>query len=123
MTVRLAPAVKRAIAVVPDDSWETIRYTDAIFEENTGVLISSAEVAETSFTAFSSRKESKQVPGRLAVRRIPKLNAQVTAGQRTLFDQYRFHVFFTTVDPAAWILLLPTRRTVSMRSSNRSTRF
>ena len=36
--------------------------------------ISPAEVAETGFTAFTSRKKAEQVPGRLVVRRIPDLN-------------------------------------------------
>lgn len=60
------------------------------------MLVSSAEVAEVAETAFSSRKKSEQVPGRLVVRRIPELNPKDTAGQGTLFDQYRFHAFFTT---------------------------
>lgn len=34
------------------------------------------------------------MPGRLVVRRIPDLN--VTPGQDTLFDSWRFHAFFTT---------------------------
>lgn len=99
VTVPMDPAVKRAIAAIPDDAWETIHYTDAIFDETSGVLVSSAEVAETAFTAFSSRKKSERIPGRLVVRRIPELNPKATAGQGTLFDQYRFHAFFTTVDP------------------------
>ena len=63
------------------------------------MLVFSAEVAETAFTAFSSRKKSERVPGRLVVRRIPDLNPKTPQGQATLFDQYRFHAFFTTVDP------------------------
>lgn len=100
MTVRMDPAVKRAIAAIPDAAWETIHYTDAILDETTGVLVSSAQVAETAFTAFSSRKKAERLPGRLVVRRIPELNPQASAGQGTLFDQYRFHAFFTTTDPA-----------------------
>lgn len=100
VTVRMDPAVKRAITTIPEDAWETIHYTDAIFDEATGVLVSSAEVAEIDFTAFSSRKKSAQVPGRLVVRRIPELNPKAAAGQGTLFDEHRFHAFFTTTDPA-----------------------
>lgn len=33
------------------------------------------------------------------VRRIRELNPNATDGQSTLFDTYRFHAFFTTVDP------------------------
>jgi len=98
ITARMDPAVKRAIGAIADDAWTTIDYTDAIRDEATGTWISSAEVAEVSFTAFSSRKTSERVPGRLVVRRIPELNAFDGDGQPTLFDTHRFHAFFTTSD-------------------------
>ena len=47
-------------------------------------------------TAFSSKKASQHVPGRLVVRRIPDLNHSSDTGQATLFDTWRFHAFFTT---------------------------
>jgi hypothetical protein len=62
--------------------------------------MSRAEVAETGFTAFSSRKKAEQITGRLVVRRIPELNRKASDGQATLFDTYRHHAFFTTVDAA-----------------------
>ena len=89
------PAVKAAIATIPDDAWEMIEYTDAIRDETTGQLISKAEVAEVPFTAFRSRKKAEQVAGRLVVRRIPDLNPRQVE-QPTLFDVYRHHAFFTT---------------------------
>lgn len=98
ITVRLDPKVKTAIAAIGDDGWTTIEYTDAIYDENTGRWISRAEVAEIPFTAFSSRKSSEQVSGRLVVRRIPDLNPKAEGGQSTLFDTWRFHAFFTTTD-------------------------
>jgi hypothetical protein len=98
ITARMDPAVKRAIATIPEDAWTTIDYTDAIRDEATGTWISSAEVAEVPFTAFSSRKISERIPGRLVVRRIPELNPFEGAGQPTLFDTHRFHAFFTTSD-------------------------
>jgi hypothetical protein len=101
VTVRLDPRVRAAIATIPDDAWTTIEYTDAILDEITGRWVSRAEVAEIPFTAFSSRKRSEQVPGRLVVRRIPDLNAKGGEGQGTLFDTWRFHAFFTTTNPAA----------------------
>ena len=61
--------------------------------------MSRAEVAEIPFTAFSSKKASERVPGRLVVRRIPDLNPKKASGQDTLFDTWRFHAFFTTTDP------------------------
>ncbi len=62
VTVRMDPAVKRAIAGIPDTAWKTIEYTDAVFDETTGTWVSKAEVAETAFTAFSSRKRTSRSP-------------------------------------------------------------
>ena len=97
VTVRLNAQVKSAIATIPDHAWQTIEYTDAVYDEQAGRWISRAEVAEIPFTAFIAQKKSEQVPGRLVVRRIPDLNP--TPGQGTLFDLWRFHAFFTTSDP------------------------
>jgi len=94
VTVRLDPRVKAAIATIPDNAWQTIAYTDAVFDETTQRWISRAEVAEIPFTAFASKKKADQVPGRLVVRRIPDLNSH--HGQDSLFDTWRFHAFFTT---------------------------
>jgi hypothetical protein len=94
VTVRLDPRVKAAIATIADDAWQTIAYTDALFDEETGEWVSRAEVAEIPFTAFTSKKKTDQVTGRLVVRRIPDLNPH--PGQDGLFDTWRFHAFFTT---------------------------
>ncbi len=102
VTVRMDKAVQRAIAMIPDQAWTTIEYTDAVFDEATGRWISRAEVAEIPFTAFAAQKKPDQVPGRLVVRRIPDFNAtkNKATGQDPLFDVWRFHAFFTTADPA-----------------------
>src|SRR3954468_10938445 len=99
ITVRMDSAVKHAIAGIAETVWTTIKYTDAIFDETTGTWISKAQVAEVPFTAFTSKKKSEQVGGRLIVRRIPELNPKQSTGQETLFDTWRFHAFFTTTDP------------------------
>ena len=99
VTVRLDQRVKATIATIDDDTWQTIQYTDAVFDQTTNTWISRAEVAEIGFTAFTSKKKADQVPGRLVVRRIPDLNPKAGAGQATLFDTWRFHAFFTTTDP------------------------
>ena len=101
VTVRLDPKVKAAITTIGEHAWTPIEYTDAIFDEVSGTWVSRAEVAEVPFTAFSSKKATDQVPGRLVVRRIPDVNAdkKKAAGQGTLFDTWRFHAFFTTTDP------------------------
>jgi Transposase DDE domain group 1 len=97
VTVRLDPKVKTAIAAIGDDDWIPIEYPDALYDESTQRWISRAEVAEIAFTAFSSRKASEQIVGRLVVRRIPDLNPNQDR-QGTLFDTWRFHAFFTTTD-------------------------
>lgn len=98
VTVRMDPKVKAAITGIADDAWTPIEYTDAIYDEQNQSWVSHAEVAETSFTAFSSRKKAEQVSGRLVVRRIPDLNPGSKNGQETLFDTWRFHAFFTTTN-------------------------
>lgn len=97
ITARMDSAVKRAIGTIPDEAWTMPDYTDAIRDEATGTWISSAEGAEVPFTAFSSRKISERIPGRLMVRRIPELNPFDGDGQPTLFT-HRFHAFFTISD-------------------------
>lgn len=96
ITARMDPAIRKAIAGIGQDAWHPIQYTDAVFDEAADRWISAAEVAETPFTAFSSRKQGERVTGRLIVRRIPDLNPQAGAGQPTIFQTYRFHAFFTT---------------------------
>src|SRR5665811_1616332 len=81
VTVRLDPRVKAAIAAIPDDTWQAIEYTNAVFDQTTGAWISTAQVAEIPFTAFAAGKKTDQVPGRLVVRRIPDLNPHL--GQAT----------------------------------------
>ena len=95
ITARQDPAVKRAIAMIPEATWTTIDYTDAIFDDSTNTWISKAEVDEIPFTAFTSRAKKDHITGRLAVRRIPELNKKDLT-HPTLFDTYRFHAFFTT---------------------------
>ena len=96
VTARLDAAVRKRIAAIPAAGWTPIKYTHAIFDEDTRTWISDAEVAEIPYTAFTSRKKADHIPGRLVVRRIPELNKQKLAGQTTLFDLHRFHAFFTT---------------------------
>jgi len=70
ITVRLDSSVKKAIADIPADAWTTITYPNPILDQATGAWISRAEVAEIGYTAFSSKKTTKRVTGRLVVRRI-----------------------------------------------------
>lgn len=99
VTVRLDKRIKTVITSIPDDAWQTIEYTDAVYDEATETWISVAEVAEIDYTAFTSKPKRHQVLGRLVVRRIPDANPKAPPGQATLFDLWRFHAFFTTTDP------------------------
>src|SRR3954471_2689086 len=105
-------AVKRAITTIGEDAWTTINYPDAIYDETTGSWISTAQIAEVPFTAFTSKRKTDQITGRLIVRRIPELNPKKSDGQEALFDTWRFHAFFTTTDP-------DTRDTVAADQTHR----
>ncbi len=62
VTVRMNPAVTTAIAGIPDNAWTTIRYPNAIWDDEQHRWVSEAEVAETTFVAFSSHPIKRQVP-------------------------------------------------------------
>lgn len=94
-TIPAWPTVTRAIGQIREDAWTPIRYPHAIKDPDTGALVSDAEVAEIGFTAFVSHPKDEQVPCRLVVRRVKRLNENVKAGQETLFDTYRYHAFIT----------------------------
>ena len=95
ITARMDPAVRAALSRIPEDAWIPIHYPHAIVDEDTGELISDAEVAETCYTAFTSRLAARQVTARLIVRRVRRLNPAATAGQGELFPGYRHHAVFT----------------------------
>jgi hypothetical protein len=92
ITARLLPPVRKAIDAIGADAWTPIKYTNAIWDEDTQRWVSEAEVAEVEFTAFSSRPKAKQVTARLIVRRVPDVNP---ANQSPLFTVYRHHAVFT----------------------------
>jgi len=101
ITTRSNPALRRAISAIPDDSWTAIKYTDAVWDEEDKRWVSDAEVAETTYTAFTGRRKAEHVTARLIVRRVKRLNpaANPAAGQGhvqdELFNVYRYHAVFT----------------------------
>jgi hypothetical protein len=96
VTARMTPAVAGAIAAIGDDAWTPIRYPNAIWDDAEQRLISDAEVAQTSHTAFTGRRVGEQVTARLIVRRVKRLNPpSQTNGQGELFTTYRYHAVFT----------------------------
>ncbi len=96
VTARMDPGVTAAITRIPETAWIGIKYPHAIWEEAEARWVSDAEVAEITYTAFTSRKKAERVTARLIVRRVKRLNPKsVPAGQDELFATHRHHAVFT----------------------------
>ena len=93
VTARMDPAVKAAIASIPEDAWTAIKYPRAIWDDQLRTWVSDAEVAEIPYTAFASVK-GQAITARLIVRRVRDLNRKA-AGQAELFPVWRYHPVFT----------------------------
>jgi hypothetical protein len=93
ITARLNASVRAAIAGIAEDAWIPIHYPNAIWDDQAGGWISDAEVAETHYTAFTSRKD-KAVTARLIVRRV-KLLPPAGQAQPALVEGHRHHAMFT----------------------------
>jgi hypothetical protein len=85
------PAVNRAMATITEDQWIPVNYPGAVTDPDTGELISDAQVAETTYTAFASTKHP--VTARLVVRRV-----RDRTKLEELFPVWRHHPFFTNSD-------------------------
>jgi hypothetical protein len=96
LTTGSNPSVNAAIGQIPEGAWRAIHYPHAFVDEDTGELVSDAEVAEIGYTAFTSHPRKKQVCGRLIVRRVKRLNPKTAPGQDGLFDVWRYHAVFAT---------------------------
>jgi Transposase DDE domain group 1 len=98
VTARQNPTVIKAISGIEDTAWVPIRYHNAVWDDDEARWISQAEVAETGFTAFTSRRKNQHVTARLIVRRVRRLNPNhhgPGAEQGELFTAYRYHAIFT----------------------------
>jgi hypothetical protein len=95
VTAPVTAAIRAAIAAIPEDAWQAIRYPQAIWDDQLGCWVSDAEVAETSYTAFTSKKKALHVTARLIVRRVRDKNTKAAAGQGELFPAWRYHAVFT----------------------------
>jgi hypothetical protein len=62
------PKIRAAITGIGEDVWTPICYPRAIWDDQVGCWISDAEVAETEYTAFASKK-GQAITARLIVRR------------------------------------------------------
>jgi hypothetical protein len=81
-------AVNAAIAAIGDDQYTPVHYPGAVTDPDTGDLISDAQVAEVTFTAFATSRH--RVTARLIVRRVRDANTQ-----DPLFPVWRHHPFLT----------------------------
>jgi len=94
VTVPMNSSIRAAIAAIGEDTWTAIRYPQAVWDDQLDCWISDAEVAETEYTAFASKK-GQAVTARLIVRRVRDQNKKAAAGQDELFPAWRYHAVFT----------------------------
>jgi len=94
VTTPMNRSIRAAIAAIPEDAWRPIRYPRAVWDDQLDAWVSDAEVAETEYTAFASKK-GQAVTARLVVRRVRDLNKKAAAGQDELFPLWRYHAVFT----------------------------
>jgi hypothetical protein len=95
VTVPMNSSARAAIAAIPEGAWTAIRYPQAIWDDQLDCWISDAEVAETQYTAFASKKKGQAVTARLIVRRVRDQNSKVAQGMDELFPAWRHHAVFT----------------------------
>ncbi|HEY9265931.1 MAG TPA: IS1380 family transposase [Mycobacterium sp.] len=83
--------VAAAIDSIPETAWTPVKYPGAVRDPDTGEWISDAEVAETTYTAFTST--DRPVTARLIVRRVKDARYP-----DALFPVWRYHPFLTDTD-------------------------
>jgi Transposase DDE domain group 1 len=94
VTVQMNSHVRAAIAGIGEDAWTPIQYPRAVWDDQLACWVSDAEVAETEYTAFTSKK-GQAITARLIVRRVKDLNRKAGEGQDELFTVWRYHAVFT----------------------------
>ncbi|HET6531985.1 MAG TPA: IS1380 family transposase [Actinoplanes sp.] len=99
VTARMTKTVTAAIGSIPADRWTTIRYPQAIWDDDEQRWISDAEIAEVPLTAFTGRRKADHICARLIVRRVRRLNPDTAPAshgeQGELFAAWRYHAAFT----------------------------
>jgi hypothetical protein len=88
------PAVRAAINTIDEQTWTWIRYPNAVYDEDSKSWIQTAEIAQTTLTAFINPTDNpgRVTTARLLVRRVRTLTR---TGQGELFPTYRYHAVFT----------------------------
>jgi hypothetical protein len=95
VTVPANSSVRSAIGRIPEEKWTPVEYPQAIWDHQLECWISDAEVAETGYTAFTSKPKKEQVTARLIVRRVRARNDKAAQGQDELFPAWRHHAVLT----------------------------
>jgi hypothetical protein len=94
VTAPVNASIRAVIAAIGDDAWTAIKYPQAVWDDRLDCWISDAEIAETRYTAFASKK-GQAVTARLIVRRVRDQNSKAADGQDELFPVWRYHAVFT----------------------------
>jgi len=95
ITVPNNAGIRRVITELAQHGrWTPIRYPRAIYDGDTDTWISEAEIAETTYTAFTNATlhRGMKVTARLIVRRVRVWDRDE---QGELFPAYRYHAVFT----------------------------
>jgi hypothetical protein len=95
VTAPVNSSIQAAVASIPDDAWTGIEYPQALWDDQLSCWVSDAEVAETDYTAFTSKPKKQQVTARLIVRRVRAENDRAAQGQDELFPAWRYHAVLT----------------------------
>jgi hypothetical protein len=91
VTAPVTAAIQAAIAAIPEDAWQAIEYPQAVWDDQLDCWVSDAEVAETTYTAFTAKKKELHVTARLIVRWVRDKNPKAAPGQGELFPAWRYH--------------------------------
>lgn len=94
ITARHSTATGRAIAAIAPDAWTDITLDTPVSDEHTGQAVRTAQIAETSYTAFTNPTQNpgRKTTARLIVRRH---RITLTDEQGELFPAWRYHAIFT----------------------------
>lgn len=117
ITAGMNPAVRTAITGIDQDAWTTIKYPNAIWDEDEQRWVSDAQIAEVPFTAFTGRLKRLQVTARLIVHRVKRLNPKAAAGQDKLFTHLPATTRCSPTPRCAWSK--PKPATAGTQSSSR----
>ena len=88
------PKVRAAIAAISEDAWTAGHLPAGGLGRGPEAADLHAEVAEATYTAFTSKK-GQAITARLIVRRVKDLNRKASQGQDELFTIWRYHAVFT----------------------------